>query len=395
MIFIGASTFLCGDEFCGMVTSVNPINATEIILRNFVIDEVYIENSSDYIAYEDQFEIIDTQNIVNYVDKDTFISAVNYNYNKYTFRYSLVNGWEMYINDDLETKQEVNLENYGIELEPLFIPYENDGFSILYYSNINDIPNWGFDTIFDAKFNGDVHAGNLSWTLETVNGLLVKRHSVLDDDSSWISIGFHTINKLEDFKIIGYDYGATSGTYEYAIVPVYDRTEGAYAATMPVDIVVNKLTIIDSDSYKTTPITDGFCNTTYVVPSTPVETLYNKYPSITSNSSICYQTIEVSGSFYPDICDQENGIFNDVNRVRYINEVLKMLTNRKPKILKNIDGRIWLVYITTPPTDSAGDIYKFRTISFGCTEIGDINSEKDLYESNFINVPRIYWNQYK
>lgn len=394
MIFIGASTLLCGDEFCGMITPVNPINATEVVLSNFVIDEVYIENKSDYTPYEEVIDIIDDYNIVDHVEPGVFVNRTNHEYGNYVFSYNPLGYWEMYC-DDPSQKSYVNLVDYGVVLNSSYIPYDDDTFTIDYYLKAIDIPDWGFDTIFDAKFKNSVSAGNLDWTLETTNGLLIKRHSLTDDNDNWISIKYIPVSTIEDFIFTGYDYGATSGTYEYAIVPLNDRIEGAYTASMPIDVVVSRLTIIDSDSYKSTPITDGSCNTTYVVPSMPVETLYNKYPSITSNSSICYQTIEVSGSFYPDVCNQEDGIFNDVNRVKYINEVLKMLTNRKPKILKNIDGRIWLVWITTPPSDTAADFYKLRTITFGCTEIGDINSEKNLYECNFINVPRIYWNTYQ
>lgn len=393
MIFLGASTLLCGDELCGIVTPVNPINATEVIISNFVIDETYIENSSDTDYYKESIDTIDEYSRIRDIDESKFISKVKHQYGTYNFIYDIDEYWTMYTTDVTQRTQ-VDLNDYGIQLDPDYTPYPSNFFSVILFVEIKEIPNWDFDTIFDAQFKNDVSAGNLKWTLETVNGLLIKRHSLIDNDE-WISIKYVPVSRVEDFTFTGYDYGATTGTYEYAIVPLNERTEGSYTVSPPIDVKISRLTIIDSDSYKSTPITDGFCNTTYVVPSTPVETLYNKYPTITSNSSICYQTIEVSGSFYPNICDQENGIFDDVNRVRHINEVLKMLTNRKPKILKNIDGRIWLVWITTPPSDSAGDIYKFRTITFGCTEIGDVNSEKNLYECNFINVPRIYWNTYQ
>jgi len=393
MIFIGASTLLCGDEFCGIVTSVNPIYSTEIILSNFVIDETYIENKSDFVPYEDIVQKDDPSDRIKSIDNETFVSKVNERHDMYHFIYNSSGYWEMYTGD-ISQKTQVELSEYGITLYSSYIPYENDTFAVAYYSRLNPIPNWNFDTIFDAKFKNNVSAGNLEWTLETTNGILVKRHSLIDDDK-WISIKYIPINKVEDFSFTGYDYTATTNTYEYAIVPLNDRTEGAYTTTVPIDVKVDRLTIIDSDSYKSTPITDGYCNTTHVVPSSLVEPLYSVYPSVVSNTSICYQTIEVSGSFYPDVCDQEEGIFNDMKRNKHINEVLKMLTNRKPKILKNIDGRIWLVWVTTPPTNDAIDIYKFRQITFGCTEIGDINSEKSLYECNFINVPRIYWNTYQ
>ena len=68
------------------------------------------------------------------------------------------------------------------------------------------------------------------------------------------------------------------------------------------------------------------------------------------------------------------------------------MRNGKIKILKSMDGRCWLVYISQPPTDSGDGHYANRQLSFSCTEIGDIENESDLWENNFITASEEWWN---
>lgn len=249
-------------------------------------------------------------------------------------------------------------------------------------------PKWDYDTRIHAEFEEKTAAGNMTWTLDTVDGILIKRKE--ENSTKWTTIQYKHINTFDDFNVAGRDYTPGNGHYQYSIVPVLGYNEGTYASTR-VDTHVDELVLVDINEYFSTPITDGACNVTFNAPTQTIETLYNKYPTIISNSDACYQTIEVTGSFYPNICDPDSGIFDDKTRIEYIDKVLKFLTNKKPKILKNIDGRRWLVYITTPPTDSMADIYKFRTITLTCTEIGDIDDEESLYYVGLIDVDSAFW----
>mgnify|MGYP001773459211 CR=1 FL=1 len=62
------------------------------------------------------------------------------------------------------------------------------------------------------------------------------------------------------------------------------------------------------------------------------------------------------------------------------------LTNKKPKVLKDDNGREWLCVITTPPTISYDNNYGRGaiTVDAGWTEIGDANSEDDLQNAGLI-----------
>ena len=49
--------------------------------------------------------------------------------------------------------------------------------------------------------------------------------------------------------------------------------------------------------------------------------------------------------------------------------------------------------ITGDPTDTADTTYQNRNISFEWTEIGDYNSERDLYYTNLSDIEEKWWNK--
>ena len=89
--------------------------------------------------------------------------------------------------------------------------------------------------------------------------------------------------------------------------------------------------------------------------------------------------------------DYAEAVEDDRRRILFNRKIKDFLSNGKAKILKNVDGQSWLVYVTTPPTDSAGNDYKDRTLAFTCTEIGSLDSEQDLYDNGLSDIPEEWW----
>lgn len=254
----------------------------------------------------------------------------------------------------------------------------------------SEIPEkWDFDTILHAMFDGTTSAGNVGWSLDAVSNLLIKRKHA--DDLSWQTINVATVNSVEDLNIKGTDITAGIGLYNYAAVPVFYGIEGEYSI-IPVECSTRMLVVADENEIWATPLTDGFCNTNTVFPLSVISTLNNKYPTIVRNSSANYEEISVSARFYKfnkETCSFE--IENDSIRNKYIEDCKVFLTNGKAKMLKNVDGRRWLVYVTTPPSDNAENDYRLRLITFGCTEVGNADSEEDLYRVGITNVGEEWW----
>ena len=147
-----------------------------------------------------------------------------------------------------------------------------------------------------------------------------------------------------------------------------------------------------------TAITDGFCDTTRNIPSSNVELLNSKYPLFVRNSIANYDTGECEGMFIKmtdddgqcstEMLDTEN----DYARTMYQKEVMDFICDGTPKILKLPDGRMWIVQVTPNPTDTADTQYNNRNISFSWAEIGDANSEEDMYYLGLTDIGEQWWN---
>ena len=251
---------------------------------------------------------------------------------------------------------------------------------------------WDWDTILHAKFDSSVGAGNVLWDLDKVSHLLVKRKKTRD--FKWTTIKVQEVETLEDFNLRDIDITATPNyEYQYAAVPIIDGVEGFYSIDT-VDVKTSCILIADKDEIWMTGITDNFFDSTSVTPNSVVETMYDTYPTIVRNTAANYEVISINASFYPS---DENGcqiiVDDDVKRIEYSDKAKMFLRNGKSKIVKSQDGRCFLCYVTTPPTDTADSDYRNRKISFSVTEIGSIDDEEDLFLCGISDVPQQYWNR--
>ena len=251
---------------------------------------------------------------------------------------------------------------------------------------------WDWDTILHAKFNSNTSAGNVDWDLDRVSYLLIKRKKV--NEFKWITLEAHETKTIEDFNLRNIDITATPNyEYQYAAVPIINGVEGFYSIDT-VKVLINSLFIGDRDEVWCTDISDNYLDNVSQVPQQSVVTMYDRYPTIVRNTAANYEEITVNAQFFPT---EEDGCTinldgDEQKRVDYNNRAKMFLRNENAKVLKSMDGNIWLVYVTTPPQDTAVDDYKNRKITFTCTEVGDINDEEDLYEAGLITAESQWWN---
>ena len=254
---------------------------------------------------------------------------------------------------------------------------------------------WDFDTVLYAQFNDNTNAGNVDWNVETVSHLALKVREA--DSFIWKTIFVKEINTVDDFSINFPDYFISSGQQcEYAIVPVTYGTEGNYSISQ-ITPIFSKMFLIEGNTVWSTDITDGFCDTTRNIPSANVELLNSKYPIFVRNTIANYDTGSCIGSFVPFI-DAESCLLSydkqyDYQRIKYQREFMDFICDGIPKILKLPDGRSWIIQVTPNPTDTADAIYNNRKISFSWVEVGDINSEEDLYYLGLSDVSPEWWNK--
>lgn len=260
----------------------------------------------------------------------------------------------------------------------------------------NEVPDeWDFDTVLWAKFNGNTHAGNIDWDLETTSHIILK--SRVEGQFRWKTLVVKEINSIDDFVINYPDYFIASGQpVEYAVVNILYGAEGTYAVTKVIISRFSKMFLIENQTVWGTEITDGFCDTTRNIPSSTVPLLNRKYPMFVRNSMANYDTGNCMGSFVPltneNECELAYDSEYDYQRIKYQKEFMDYICDGVPKILKLPDGRLWIVQVTPNPTDTANQTYNNREIVFPWVEVGDVNSEEDLYYLGLSDVEEQWWN---
>lgn len=252
---------------------------------------------------------------------------------------------------------------------------------------------WDFDTLLWAKFNGSTNAGNVDWNLDNTSHIILKSRT--QGSFRWKTLAVKEVNQIHDFKINYPDYFTASGqAVEYAIVPLLNGLEGTYATTRAA-AKFTEMFLIEGDVVWGTEITDGYCDTTRNIPSSTVELLNSRYPVFIRNTMANYDTGTCKGSFLPfaneDTCELAYGEEYDYLRIDYQRKFMDFISDGIPKILKLPDGRLWLVQIAPSPSDTAGQSYNDREISWSWTEVGSVDSEEDLYYLGFSEVDPEWW----
>lgn len=241
---------------------------------------------------------------------------------------------------------------------------------------------WDYLTVMDANFNGTLEAGNIGYDLSQIEGIKVKRRKVTD--YNWVTIKFISVEDLEqDLSFSFNDNTAQSGIeYEYAFVPIVSETEGNYV-TNTIFSKFEGVFICDRETIYKFYAGVQYGGNQRVQKIGVFEPLGRKYPVIVSNSIINYEIGSVTGTVLPNDY-LENHDLNRLEMVQERKDLLDFLTNKKAKLLKDWNGNIWLLVITNSPSvsfdrDSAMGI---ADVSASWTEIGDYNSQKDLYEAD-------------
>ena len=248
---------------------------------------------------------------------------------------------------------------------------------------------WNWDTVMRADFSQETTvAGNVDWLAETVSAVVVKRR--VQGEFKWYTIASYPIETEEDFIFIGIDkFNQSNVTYEYALVPYdNDNNPGVYGV-MTVESKFDDIFVIGNEkTYKTFHST-GNLDTTRNIPGNYNVPLNARYPVFFHSGLMNYDSGSMDGKFYDldEACQivEDKGYF-------FKRGLMDFLTDGNPKVLKHSDGRIWLMQVIPSPTDSGDETYKFRNIVFNWIQVGEHDSNEDMYWANLNDVEEIYWN---
>lgn len=243
------------------------------------------------------------------------------------------------------------------------------------------VPGWNYATFIDANFNNTLFGGNVDFSVETTDEVRIKRR--IKGTYNWITLATIKIEKEADFSFIYYDNLASAKeTYEYALVPAKNNTEGmmsigeVYSDFDGIYIVGNDKTYF------------GFVNLSYPAPtrhkeSSIITTLDSQYPYIINNSKMNYYSDTLSATFVEaDESNEWGWDFED--GWKYRDEFKDWLFNGRAKILKYYTGRTWLIGISGEIPETVNTVEENTVTSFTWYQIGDHTKEEDLINQGVI-----------
>lgn len=274
------------------------------------------------------------------------------------------------------------------------IAIENGTFDQIFVTKNPDVTvekgydDWDFDTVLNADFNnGNLDAGNSGFSLNNTDTVVIKCREVGTYD--WITIYTKDIEKVEDFKINFNDYYRPSNKeYEYMVVSVCNGIENTYVSKTVLS-EFDGLYVCDKNNIYGTLFNMDYIDTSKNVVSSTLEMKNSRYPTIVSNNSIDYEKGTATADFIQ--FDQDEKEINISGSIQYRNRIKEWLNNKKPKILKFHDGRIWLVSVTDSISDSGNNDDIVRQLSFNWVEIGNPSDMRILYINGLSDVGKEWW----
>ena len=243
---------------------------------------------------------------------------------------------------------------------------------------------WDEATHFHARFSGNIYCGNADFGVDNTTNILVKRRK--KGEFQWFTLFDIPAAKAEDYTFTVHDPYAPKGDLEYAVVPIINGFESEYSIT-GIHYDFQGLLLIEKERSVQT-ILNIAVSEQKNGPVGILSTLEGKYPFVFYNGENDYYSGTISATFI------ETDTHKDFRMDRlhdHYREVLDFLNNKNPKILKLEDGRMRIISITTPPSDSCEEHPDKHTISFGYTEIADALSNEDMNRCGFLDVGEEWW----
>lgn len=243
---------------------------------------------------------------------------------------------------------------------------------------------WDFLTIMDCNFNGNINAGNVDFALSTLDGFKIKRRKITD--FNWVTLKFIPITDVSEFSFVFNDNLAQSlQEYEYAFVPVISGVEGNYI-TNTINSQFDGVFICDLDTIYKFYAGVQYGASEQVQKIGVFEPYGRQYPVVVSNGLINYSRGSFNGTVLPTGF-LEDGNLDRLAMVKKQKILLDFLTNKKVKILKDWNGRSILMIIVDNPSATylEGSGMGIANIGARYVEMGDSNSQKDLYNTGMIS----------
>lgn len=261
-----------------------------------------------------------------------------------------------------------------------------------------DTPTMGSASVVNNGCDGYISVtSNLSSEYSNeITNLLVKRKDVSQVGSQWLTLHSVPITQASDMDFTFIDFLNQYGkTYQYALVPVLAQDqsgvvvqiEGGYTVSDNVDSIFDGVYIADQTNVERVKAGVGYGNIDMNQGVGSITPIGSKYPIVITNSQNQYHNGSIRGTIVPNDF-YSNGNLSRIDMVNKRDELEQFLTNKRAKIIKDWNGKMWLVMIMSNVACSFDDNYGMGMVSFSADwlEVGDPTNQQDLYNAGLINV---------
>lgn len=239
---------------------------------------------------------------------------------------------------------------------------------------------WGTNTVLKMGFdNQTTEAGSLNIKGLEIDTVKLKRRKI--GSFEWITIAEKKYDKNDD--ILGFidRNAAPMSEYEYAIVPCCGEIEGSYN-TGRTTTKMDGCNIYYGDTRYHLYYNFKLGDIKYNMPNEVFEPLSgSQFPIVAYSSDLNYRSGNIKCLLLADI---ENPV-NMPSEMVLRDGLMRFLTNRKPKAIKNCDGLYMMIMITDTPTlEPLNEKKGLYNVSFDFVEIGSMENEQDLLLNGFL-----------
>lgn len=250
---------------------------------------------------------------------------------------------------------------------------------------------WDDTACMLAEFNENLYAGNIELGVDNVTDVIIKRREL--GQFSWFNMFSIPVNGIDDFNFTISDrYGKGGQVYQYAFVPIINGLEGEYSIATDEDgkdeimCEFDGIVILDKDNMYNTFL-DISTSTQKNQSKTYTSTLNSKYPVVIKNSLSNFYTGSISATYLHFIgCDYDKN-----GSRKYREQFLDFLVNGNTKMIKIFDGRTFLCEVIDQVSDSNSGHHEVHTIDYQFVEVGDIESNQDMYNAGLLDITEEWW----
>lgn len=269
--------------------------------------------------------------------------------------------------------------------------YIDSDYNINFSNNYNSLSNeWSTTTLFFAKFDGNLFAGNLDFSIKDLNYILIMKRE-LNSSNNLLFKPFNIIYQdefLENKKATIIDrLVRCNKEYEYKAIPVLlDGTESSS---------LNAVYLNDKRKVKWTGhyIYDGVSEWHTDIQTSlewnrnrqtsTVNTIKGKYPFVFSLSENNYDTISITSSHFKVMCNSKNNDFDFENNAEYNRKYDDFITNDNAKLIRDWSGRMWIAKLENSVEHSMNNNHNNISTTHTFIEIADCDDIDTLYQYGF------------